>query len=60
MEAADLVAVEQPVVAVPAVKAIAGEPQTGRAEREKPARVSESTSIRVAVEKVDQLINFGR
>ncbi|HCD7253803.1 TPA: chemotaxis protein CheA [Citrobacter farmeri] len=57
-EAADLVAVEQPVVAVPAVKAVAGEPQTGRAEREKPARVSESTSIRVAVEKVDQLINL--
>ncbi|EOD1041742.1 chemotaxis protein CheA [Citrobacter farmeri] len=57
-EAADLIAVEQPVVAVPAVKAIAGEPQTGRAEREKPARVSESTSIRVAVEKVDQLINL--
>ncbi|WP_258328905.1 chemotaxis protein CheA [Citrobacter farmeri] len=57
-EAADLVAVEQPVVAVPAVKAIADEPQTGRAEREKPARVSESTSIRVAVEKVDQLINL--
>lgn len=57
-EAADLVAVEQPVVAVPAVKAIAGEPQTGRAEREKPARASESTSIRVAVEKVDQLINL--
>lgn len=57
-EAADVVAVEQPVVAVPAVKAIAGEPQTGRAEREKPARVSESTSIRVAVEKVDQLINL--
>ncbi|MDB2178648.1 chemotaxis protein CheA [Citrobacter farmeri] len=57
-EAADLVAVEQPVVAVPAVKAVAGETQTGRAEREKPARVSESTSIRVAVEKVDQLINL--
>ncbi|MBJ9161841.1 chemotaxis protein CheA [Citrobacter farmeri] len=57
-EAADQVAVEQPVVAVPAVKAVAGEPQTGRAEREKPARVSESTSIRVAVEKVDQLINL--
>ena len=57
-EAADLVAVEQPVVAVPAVKAVAGEPQNGRTEREKPARVSESTSIRVAVEKVDQLINL--
>lgn len=29
-----------------------------RTEREKPARASESTSIRVAVEKVDQLINL--
>lgn len=29
-----------------------------RAEREKPVRGSESTSIRVAVEKVDQLINL--
>ncbi|MFU0447108.1 chemotaxis protein CheA [Pseudocitrobacter faecalis] len=29
-----------------------------RTEREKPARTSESTSIRVAVEKVDQLINL--
>lgn len=29
-----------------------------RVEREKPARASESTSIRVAVEKVDQLINL--
>ena len=57
-EVADLVAVEQPVVAVPAVSAVAGDAHTGRAEREKPARVSESTSIRVAVEKVDQLINL--
>lgn len=57
-EVADLVAVEKPVVAVPAVSAVAGDAQTGRAEREKPARVSESTSIRVAVEKVDQLINL--
>ncbi|AKE58881.1 chemotaxis protein CheA [Citrobacter farmeri] len=57
-EVADLAAVEQPVAAVPAVSAVAGDGQTGRAEREKPARVSESTSIRVAVEKVDQLINL--
>ncbi len=34
-------------------------PATGRVERDKPAaRASESTSIRVAVEKVDQLINL--
>jgi two-component system chemotaxis sensor kinase CheA len=57
-EVAEVVAVEQPVVAVPAVKAVAAEAHAGRAEREKPARVSESTSIRVAVEKVDQLINL--
>lgn len=31
---------------------------TGRVEREKTTRSSESTSIRVAVEKVDQLINL--
>ncbi|MCQ7060447.1 chemotaxis protein CheA [Escherichia coli] len=48
----------QPVAPVPAVKVAASEPQHGRAEREKPARASESTSIRVAVEKVDQLINL--
>lgn len=54
----EVVAVEQPVAAVPAVKAVAAEAQTGRVEREKPARASESTSIRVAVEKVDQLINL--
>lgn len=40
------------------VKSATREPQPARAEREKPARVSESTSIRVAVEKVDQLINL--
>ncbi|WP_187251275.1 chemotaxis protein CheA [Citrobacter amalonaticus] len=57
-EVAEVVAVEQPVVAVPAVKAVGREAQTGRVEREKPARASESTSIRVAVEKVDQLINL--
>ncbi|MCU6664695.1 MAG: chemotaxis protein CheA [Silvania sp.] len=48
------------VPAAPALKAVPAEtPAPGRAEREKPAaRVSESTSIRVAVEKVDQLINL--
>ena len=40
---------------VPALKAVAKEQPAGR---EKPARASESTSIRVAVEKVDQLINL--
>ncbi|MCL5500826.1 CheA signal transduction histidine kinase [Phytobacter palmae] len=39
----------------PALKAVAKEQPAGR---EKPARASESTSIRVAVEKVDQLINL--
>ena len=56
-----------PEVAAPAVaanalalKAVPNEAGTpNRAEREKPAaRSSESTSIRVAVEKVDQLINL--
>ncbi len=43
--------------AAPALKAVAKEQPAGR---EKPAaRASESTSIRVAVEKVDQLINLG-
>lgn len=51
-------AVAQPVAAVPAVKSPAADAHAGRAEREKPARASESTSIRVAVEKVDQLINL--
>ncbi|WLI76096.1 chemotaxis protein CheA [Kosakonia sp. H02] len=41
--------------AAPALKAVAKEHPAGR---EKPARGSESTSIRVAVEKVDQLINL--
>ena len=48
----------QPVAVAPAVKATASEEPHSRAEREKPARASESTSIRVAVEKVDQLINL--
>ncbi|HBL4692870.1 chemotaxis protein CheA [Citrobacter sedlakii] len=51
-------AVAQPVAAVPAVKSPAADAHAGRAEREKPSRASESTSIRVAVEKVDQLINL--
>jgi two-component system chemotaxis sensor kinase CheA len=53
-----VVAKPQPVAVAPAVKAAASEAPHGRAEREKPARASESTSIRVAVEKVDQLINL--
>jgi len=62
---ADAVPEEEAEAAVPAVqaaaapvlKAVAKEPQP--AGREKPARAaSESTSIRVAVEKVDQLINL--
>ncbi|WP_336220885.1 chemotaxis protein CheA [Citrobacter amalonaticus] len=57
-EVADGVAIAQPVAAVPAVKQAASEAQSARAERDKPARASESTSIRVAVEKVDQLINL--
>jgi len=46
--------------AAPALKAVPGESAApNRGEREKPAaRSSESTSIRVAVEKVDQLINL--
>ncbi|HDG1670328.1 TPA: chemotaxis protein CheA [Kluyvera ascorbata] len=48
----------EPVAAVVATAA-APSPAAPRAEREKPAaRSSESTSIRVAVEKVDQLINL--
>lgn len=53
-----VVAKPQPVAVAPAVKAAASDAPHGRAEREKPARASESTSIRVAVEKVDQLINL--
>ncbi|URN97772.1 chemotaxis protein CheA [Leclercia adecarboxylata] len=62
-EAAEVVAApEVPAVApaAPALKAVPGESAApNRGEREKPAaRSSESTSIRVAVEKVDQLINL--
>ncbi|WP_280082487.1 chemotaxis protein CheA [Escherichia coli] len=42
----------------PVLKLAAEQAPTGRVEREKTTRSSESTSIRVAVEKVDQLINF--
>lgn len=57
-EAVAAVATPQPVAVVPAAKAAASEAPHARAERDKPARASESTSIRVAVEKVDQLINL--
>ncbi len=62
-EAATPAAVETPApapAAAPALKAVPTEGAAPRAEREnKPAaRASESTSIRVAVEKVDQLINL--
>ncbi|EKG3340337.1 chemotaxis protein CheA [Escherichia coli] len=42
----------------PVLKLAAEQAPTGRVEREKTTRISESTSIRVAVEKVDQLINL--
>ncbi|SUG42309.1 chemotaxis protein CheA [Salmonella enterica subsp. arizonae] len=47
-----------PAAVAPVAKSAAHEHHAGRAEREKPARERESTSIRVAVEKVDQLINL--
>ncbi|MED8245431.1 chemotaxis protein CheA [Escherichia coli] len=48
-----------PKIATPPVLKLAAEQApTGRVEREKTTRSSESTSIRVAVEKVDQLINL--
>ncbi|WP_436873841.1 chemotaxis protein CheA [Kosakonia sacchari] len=54
--AAAVPAVQAAPAAAPALKAVAKEQPAGR---EKPAaRASESTSIRVAVEKVDQLINL--
>lgn len=54
------VSVPAVVAPTPALKAVPNESAApNRAEREKPAaRSSESTSIRVAVEKVDQLINL--
>lgn len=58
--AAPAPATPAPVAVAPALQAVAKESVApNRVEREKPApRVSESTSIRVAVEKVDQLINL--
>ncbi|WP_318376936.1 Hpt domain-containing protein, partial [Enterobacter sp.] len=61
--AAEVVAQAAPqplaVAAAPVLKAVPKEQAAaGRQEREKPARASESTSIRVAVEKVDQIINL--
>ncbi|MCS2154809.1 chemotaxis protein CheA [Scandinavium goeteborgense] len=64
-ETAAVAEVDAPAVAVPAavnapvLKAVPKETAAPpRVEREKPAKASESTSIRVAVEKVDQLINL--
>lgn len=62
-EAASVAVVEEapqvPAVSTaPVLKAVPKEQPAGRQEREKPARASESTSIRVAVEKVDQIINL--
>ncbi|POU77451.1 chemotaxis protein CheA [Leclercia sp. LSNIH6] len=59
-EVAAVPAVPAVAPAAPALKAVPGESAApNRGEREKPAaRSSESTSIRVAVEKVDQLINL--
>ncbi|EFR1104357.1 chemotaxis protein CheA [Salmonella enterica] len=54
-EKTEVAPVASPAVVAPAVKSAAHEHHAGR---EKPARERESTSIRVAVEKVDQLINL--
>lgn len=56
--AVQAVSVAHAVAAAPQVKPASAEAHAGRVEREKPTRASESTSIRVAVEKVDQLINL--
>lgn len=58
-ETAEVPAIAPAEVAVPVLKAVPKESAAPvRTEREKPAKASESTSIRVAVEKVDQLINL--
>ncbi|ECI5561842.1 chemotaxis protein CheA [Salmonella enterica subsp. enterica] len=54
-EKTEVAPVAPPAVVAPAAKSAAHEHHVGR---EKPARERESTSIRVAVEKVDQLINL--
>ncbi|AID25160.1 chemotaxis protein CheA [Salmonella bongori] len=54
-EKTDVAPVVPPVSVTPGIKSAAHDHHAGR---EKPARERESTSIRVAVEKVDQLINL--
>nr|WP_228066134.1 chemotaxis protein CheA [Superficieibacter sp. 1612_C1] len=54
----DQPAADAPAPAAPVLVAVPKEAPAGRSNAEKPARVSESSSIRVAVEKVDQLINL--
>lgn len=54
-EKTEVAPVASPTVVAPVAKSAAHEHHAGR---EKPARERESTSIRVAVEKVDQLINL--
>ena len=49
---------DAPAPAAPVLVAVPKEAPAGRNNAQKPARVSESSSIRVAVEKVDQLINL--
>ncbi|EEU3015679.1 chemotaxis protein CheA [Escherichia coli] len=54
----ETVEVSHKISTPPVLKLAAEQAPTGRVEREKTTRSSESTSIRVAVEKVDQLINL--
>ena len=54
----ETVEVSPKIYTPPVLKLAAEQAPTGRVEREKTTRSSESTSIRVAVEKVDQLINL--
>ncbi|WP_218065583.1 chemotaxis protein CheA [Escherichia coli] len=54
----EIVEVSPKISPPPVLKLAAEQAPTGRVEREKTTRSSESTSIRVAVEKVDQLINL--
>ena len=50
--------IDAPAPAAPVLVAVPKEAPASRGSAEKPTRVSESSSIRVAVEKVDQLINL--
>ncbi|EFC0134290.1 chemotaxis protein CheA [Escherichia coli] len=54
----ETVEVSPKIATPPVLKLAAEQAPTGRVEREKTTRSSEFTSIRVAVEKVDQLINL--